>query len=604
MAIGVVVVALCLIGPRVAQADQLVVGFDDAVTPASQIARLRAAGADVDTALPRLDVVTVDVARADIAKLRERLAALGGVDYVARDGRVSASWVPNDPDLSQQWALATIGTASAWDTVRAAGAPVVAVVDSGVDYTHVDLAGQVILGLDYVDDDPDPMDVNGHGTHVSGIVAAVADNSRGIAGVAPGARILAIRVLDANGSGYLSDVAAGVLYATDHSARVINLSLGGPSGSQVLLDAIRYANSRGVVVTCAAGNESRTELGFPARYAECFSVGATTRSDTRASFSNTGPGLDITAPGVDIRSTTMGNGYANWSGTSMATPVVSGVAALLADAGQSQPAIETTLRQTAVDLGGQGLDLAYGAGRVDAATAIRTVSEARINNAPVCNAIAPVSTNQNVEITVGAVCTDSEQSAASLKYQVVTPAARGVVTVSGNVFRYTPLVNYSGPDSFSIRAVDSDGRPSEPRTVTVQIQAAVSDSTCLPLASLLMARGSLAAASVACIRKATCGAQVGAACPVTLNTPWAYRSIFTGAGNPVGTRATLHFSRRFGTTWRVRLTARARVTRGNTVQVVVADRRLTRGTWRVRATSAKTGTRQVTSTKFYYVRVR
>ena len=246
---------------------------------------------------------------------------------------VAINWRPNDTSStrsnggSRRWAVE-----QAWEHARGAGVTI-AVVDTGVDYIHPDLAGRVDLGRDFVDQDDDPMDVQGHGTHVAGIAAGTADDGFGIAGIAPGARILAVRVLDDEGAGNYSQVAAGIVFAAQRGAKVINLSLGGQQPSELLRNAIDYAAAHGAIVTCATGNEALRTIGYPARYASCMAVGASGLSDELAEFSNVGAGIDVVAPGVQVLSSTMGATYDSWDGTSMAAPAVSGVAALLVSQG-------------------------------------------------------------------------------------------------------------------------------------------------------------------------------------------------------------------------------------------------------------------------------
>lgn len=413
--------ALCVAPSSAAAAtEQLVVGFSTDVALATQVAELRDAGVDGLTTtqvsradIPQLDAAVVAVPAADVAAVRADLLASGLVDYVevdgtarafelapatsdgvAAEGATASSWNPDDTFLPQQWALAKVGATTAWDFSRGTGVTV-AVVDTGVDYIHPDLRGKVLAGKDFVDDDNDAMDVQGHGTHVAGIAAGIADDTFGIAGLAPGASILPVRVLDAEGSGDYSDVANGIVYAADHGAKVINLSLGGPDGSVLLKQAVDYASARGSIVTCASGNEGAAALGFPARYTNCFSVGATDESDRRASFSNVGAGLDITAPGVAILSSTMGGSHEAWDGTSMATPYASGLAALLFAQGLSRAQVVEAMTSTARDLGAVGRDAQFGSGRIDAAAA--TLAASRMPRSA-ADTTAPVVTT----LTVGA----------------------------------------------------------------------------------------------------------------------------------------------------------------------------------------------------------
>ena len=244
-----------------------------------------------------------------------------------------------------------------------------------------------------------PQDGNGHGTNVAGIAAA-ALNGIGVAGVAPAARILPVRVLNDNGSGYVSDIAAGITYAADR-AQVLNLSLGGTTDSQTLLNAINYAvNTRGRLVVAAAGNcgdsnypangcQSQNQPFYPAAYSNVMAVAATTASDTRASFSNVASYVDIAAPGVNIYNTYVGNSYIYESGTSQATPHVAGLAALLWAKNPSYTASQVWNRitSTAVDLGAPGVDTSFGAGRIDVIQALGlTLAQA---NAPEVNPAQP-----------------------------------------------------------------------------------------------------------------------------------------------------------------------------------------------------------------------
>jgi type VII secretion-associated serine protease mycosin len=283
-----------------------------------------------------------------------------------------------DPYRVSQWALDETSFEAAWPLTNGAGA-VVAVVDTGVQANHEDLVGTVLPGWDAVTNRPGATtDPNGHGTHVAGVIAAAAGNGKGIAGAAPGLRILPVRVLGANGSGSGADVLEGIIWAADHGADVINLSLGGGGEDSTYAAAIGYAVDKGAVVVAAAGNEALegNTPSYPGADPGAIAVAATTRSGTRASFSNYGSYVDLAGPGSAIYST-IPSGYASWSGTSMATPYVSAAAGLLAarhpDFSPTQ--IREFLERSARDLGAPGRDDAYGAGLVDPAQAI-TLAEA------------------------------------------------------------------------------------------------------------------------------------------------------------------------------------------------------------------------------------
>lgn len=298
-----------------------------------------------------------------------------------------AAGAVNDPGHADQWALDVIGA----DQARAVGQAdgiVIAIVDTGVDLAHEDLAGRLVAGRDFVDDDDDPQDEYGHGTHVAGIAAAATDNGRGIAGVAGGAQIMPVRVLGDDGSGNTTDVSNGIRWAVDQGAHVVNLSLG-RQAQQVFgpgfVDAVRYAWDSGAVVVVAAGNDFVLSSGFADEPA--LVVSATTRDDRKPDYSS-GVGSaawGMAAPGGgcqlvtcpqedDVLSTYWlsgkSNTYAYLSGTSMAAPHVAGAAAILRGLGLTPQQTVDRLLATAKDIGASGRDNTFGAGRLDLAAAV------------------------------------------------------------------------------------------------------------------------------------------------------------------------------------------------------------------------------------------
>ncbi len=317
----------------------------------------------------------------------------------------SGSWGQSYDDL---WWLKQVHAEQAWSYTKGAGVTV-AVIDTGLDYNHPDIAANLwtkdkeLNGLPGVDDDGngyaddvhgwdfynwdnDPLDDNGHGTHVAGIIAGVANNQIGIAGIAPEAKILPIKVLDSNGSGYVTDVVAAIRYAVNLGAKVINLSLGvfknflSRSLQTSFQSAINYATTKGAIVVAAAGNEnSSVNNVYPAALTNVISVGATDSTKTRAYFSNYGTLLDFVAPGVDILSlkaagvsfgsdSVLDPNYVRATGTSMASPMVAGIVALLKAYFPkfSFTQIYDRLKKSVTDLGTKGFDKYYGWGLVDA----------------------------------------------------------------------------------------------------------------------------------------------------------------------------------------------------------------------------------------------
>ncbi|MFH0775601.1 MAG: S8 family serine peptidase [bacterium] len=237
--------------------------------------------------------------------------------------------LPNDTYFDNQWGLEMIEAEAGWDIEKGTEAVIIAITDTGIDYNHIDLKDKVIGSQSFVSDEPDPMDGNGHGTHVAGIAAASTNNGTGTAGVAWGCKILAVKVLNSNGYGEDAWCVQAIKYATDYGARVINMSWGSDEPSNILKDALDYAYNKGVLLIAAAGNDGTSEKIYPGGYENVLSVAATNSNDKKAWFSNYGSWVDIAAPGQDIYSTIPNNKYASFSGTSMATPFVSGLAGLL-----------------------------------------------------------------------------------------------------------------------------------------------------------------------------------------------------------------------------------------------------------------------------------
>ena len=329
----------------------------------------------------------------------------------------AASVTTGDPNLVDQWALASdraMGMTTAWNQVTG-GDVIVAVIDSGVKLDHPEFAGNLwtntgeidgngidddhngfvddIHGYDFIGRDADPSDANGHGTHVAGIIGARGDNHVGGSGVAQQVKLMAVRVLDANASGTTAGGARGLKYAVDTGAKIINLSLAGPSGSDDLLAALLYAELRGVVVVAAAGNNGAdltNSPAFPASYITSNIVGvAATREDLDLSdISNYGNGADIAAPGEDILSTASDGGYEWRTGTSMAAPAVAGTLALISSA---RPDLDAGGLRNALYGGATHSGLPVGTGSVNATSALRQVIPAESWKTP-----EPVSTTKKL----------------------------------------------------------------------------------------------------------------------------------------------------------------------------------------------------------------
>lgn len=347
----------------------------------SVVALVHAAGGRVGARISPLGVRAIELpSRAARDALLPRLRTVPGVVAAEPDAVVSAHRKPNDPYARKQWAIGKTGLSRAWDVTTGTAAVTVAVIDTGVAAAHPDLKGKVLAGVDVVHGDEDADDDHGHGTHVAGTVAAATNNRRGVSGVAWGAKVLPVKVLGANGSGTSCDVLVGMVEAVKRGAHVLNLSLGFASACPVAYRlATEYATQQKVLVVASSGNDALQggPTSAPANCAGVLGVGATDRYDLPASFSTFGAAVDVSAPGVDIVSTTVNPkkrtyGYGEGSGSSMAAPHVAGLAALLRSKHPdwTPQQISDVIVQTADDKGAKGRDDFYGAGRINAARAL------------------------------------------------------------------------------------------------------------------------------------------------------------------------------------------------------------------------------------------
>ncbi|MGZ8480928.1 MAG: S8 family serine peptidase [Candidatus Limnocylindria bacterium] len=285
----------------------------------------------------------------------------------------------NDPRSGEQYSLDRMQVRSAWG-LSPGGASIVAVLDTGVQFDHPDLAGRLLEGHDFVNNDPDATDDNGHGTWVSGIIAANPNEGYGMAGISWNDWILPVKIMNGSGLGDTSDLTSGIIYAADRGATVINMSVGGFPYSQYVQDAVNYAWTKGAVLIGAAGNNRREETFYPASYANVVSVSATQPDDEFSNWSSYGSKVDVSAPGSQVLTTHCYTcaGKESWgthtkiSGTSFATPNVAGVVALIRGRfpSESPAQIVNRLFASVDDMGYPGWDNRYGLGRVNAARAL------------------------------------------------------------------------------------------------------------------------------------------------------------------------------------------------------------------------------------------
>lgn len=345
-------------------AQPVLIGFKN-VPGVSGQSIVTAAGGKVKYAYHRIPVVAASLSPSAIDNLLKN----PNVAYIEPDAQAHAT-VETTP-----WGITKVNAPQVWGLNYFGAGVKVAVLDTGIDYNHPDLSPVYSGGYDFVNNDSYPMDDHGHGTHVSGTIAAVA-NSFGVVGAAPGVSLYGVKVLDSGGSGFYSDIIAGIQWSIDNQIKVVNMSLGGNYGSTSLEVICNSAYNAGVLVVAAAGNDGRANgsgdtVDYPGRYSSVLAVAATDSSDKRASFSSTGPALDLSAPGVNVLSDIPGSATGIKSGTSMATPHVSGCAALVFSSGNyTNQQVWDRLTTTAKDLGATGFDTLYGYGLVDAYAAV------------------------------------------------------------------------------------------------------------------------------------------------------------------------------------------------------------------------------------------
>jgi subtilisin family serine protease len=349
---------------------RILVKFSPTATAADRASALSAVSAtDVGT-VRDLDVHVLSVPASAADKVITALSHRADVTYAEPDATTEATQTPNDPGWTAQWDLAKVNAPAAWDKTTGSSSVVVAVLDSGVDFTHPDLQGRFVAGYDFIDNDTDPTDQYGHGTSIAGILGASSNNAIGLAGTCWTCMIMPVRVLDANGSGTYSTLSNGITWATDHGASVISMSLVGSADSSTLHSAVQYAHNHGVVLVAAAGNAGNSTLTYPASYPEVIGVAGTQSNDTLYTWSSYGSWVKVAAPGCDY-TTLMGGGYGTACGTSSSTPIVAGIAGL---AKSVQPSATNAQIEAAIESSAVGIGSSVSCGRVDALATLTALS--------------------------------------------------------------------------------------------------------------------------------------------------------------------------------------------------------------------------------------
>jgi len=404
----------------------------------------------------RISVLSVDPSSR--GQMIRDLEASGQFSFVEPDYLAVPLVVPNDPDYAQEWHLQTIQAPSAWDVTTGSTSVPIAMIDSGVDPTHPDLASKLIPGWSFLTGTTDTHDVLGHGTETAGTAAAIGNNAVGVAGVAWQNPIMPLVVLNSSDWATYSDIANAIMYAADHGVRIVNISIGGTSSSSTMQTAVDYAWNKGTVVFAAAGNYSSSTPIYPAGCTNVVAVGATDSNDTLASFSNYGSYIDLTAPGVNIVTTMAGGGYGGVSGTSFSSPIAAGIAALVLSRNPSLSAqqLVTLLEQNSDDLGAPGYDQIFGWGRVNASRAVVAAGGGTTTPPPTVtiSTPAPSAILRAVVIVQGNATAPTSLSSIELW---VDGAKSSTTTAASFSFNWDTTAATNGPHTLTVKAFEPSG---------------------------------------------------------------------------------------------------------------------------------------------------
>jgi hypothetical protein len=482
LAAMVFIISVSMIHTALAQSfaeGWVLVKFKPGTSASSVAATHRSFGSQVIDEIPQIRVQRVSAPRGRELAHAAKYSHNPNVEFAELDYFAEGmSITPNDPYFaSWQYGLNVIQTPTAWDITTGSASVIIAIVDTGVDYTHPDLAGKVLSGYDFYDNDNNAMDENHHGTHIAGIIGAVANNGIGIAGITWQNPILPVKVYDALGNSLYSIVAKGIIYATDRGARVINLSLGAPTSNSTLQSAVDYAYNHGVVLAAAAGNNGTLGIVYPAAYPNVIAVGASDGNDQRSTISNYGTELDVIAPDGGFSTCLLGR-IESLGGTSMSTAYVSAVCGLILSVNPSLTPTDVMriIRDSADDKGTIGWDMYTGYGRLNAYKAVVMATATPAPAPPPAVDATPPSVNI-IAPTTGGIVTGTGSLSASASDNVAVAKveflANGKLVATATSSPFTTTWNSSqasnGQVQLTAKAYDSTGNSaaSSPVTITV-----------------------------------------------------------------------------------------------------------------------------------------
>lgn len=408
---------------------------------------------------------------------KQMVARLQGhphIKFAELDQKAKAVFVPNDPYLGSEWHIAKINASAAWDYATGAGVTI-AIIDTGVEATHPDLASQLVAGYNFYDNNTNTSPVNGHGTWVAGTAAGTINNGLGVAAVAGNAKIMPLRVVDSAGVGYWSSIASAITYAADKGARVANASFENLLSSSSVLSAAAYMKSKNGLVVIAAGNSGTNPGLTPST--SVISVSATDSNDAFCTWSSYGNYVTVSAPGTPIYTTGLGGTYVQVKGTSFSSPIVAGTIALMMTANPklANTEIEKLLYSTSVDLGAAGRDIYYGYGRVDAGAAVKAAVEAvNVTDtvAPTVVIGAPLASSSVSGLVPISVSATDNVGVASVQLRV-NGALLGTDTAAPYSFSWDSATVPNGMATISATSFDAAGNASTAYSVSVNVSNAV-----------------------------------------------------------------------------------------------------------------------------------
>lgn len=394
-AISLFSIVLASAAPPEGKKVKLMVKPKPSVSEAALHALLKTQGASEIDTIHALDVRLIEVSEKAADALIAALKKNKNVEYVERDASAQGTATANDPLFTggNQWWISKVQAPAAWDITTGVSNLPIAIVDSGVKASHLDITNKLLPGYDFVNNDSNPDDDNGHGTATAGVAAASSNNQLGMVSMAWANPVIPVKVLGADNNGSYFAIANGITWAADQGARIINLSLGGSTPSQVLQDAVNYAWNKNAVLIASAGNDGVNTPRYPAACNNVVAVSATNSTDERPSWSNYGTYVDISAPGQGVLSLYGTDTYAFWNGTSFSCPIASGTIALMASANPllSNGNLVNLLLASTDDIGVAGYDTFFGTGRVNASAAVQAAVAAAVDTAaPTVAILSPV----------------------------------------------------------------------------------------------------------------------------------------------------------------------------------------------------------------------